>query len=93
MSAALVVPAQLIVGAPLTVTGTGFDISEEIDLTIANPEETLGIVLKVTSDGAGAIDISTVAVVTPQREGTYTVSSVDPDGGGVVKATCAVFAS
>lgn len=94
MAAALVVPASVIVGQAITVTGTGFDNSESISVKISNQEETADVTFKVASSGGGAIDLSTVGIFVPQKGGIYTVTTADltdAEAAEVVVATCKVF--
>ena len=92
MTLVVTVPDQPIVGTPLTVTGTGWDVSEAHTCHFSNPDETLDVTLHVNSSGGGALDFSTAGKVVPQTPGVWTVTvSDDDDPSNVVVETVEVF--
>jgi hypothetical protein len=89
MAAALVVPAQTMRGSTEAITGTGFAITTPIVLTISNPDATEDITVTKTSDGAGAIDFSTILKFAPEHSGVWKFSATD--GTSTVVAQTQVF--
>lgn len=89
MAAALVVPAQVIQGQLENITGTGFAITTPIALTISNPDQSEDLIITKTSDGAGAVDFSTVVKFSPEHPGVWTFSATD--GTSTVVAKTQVF--
>jgi hypothetical protein len=89
MAAALVVPAQIMRGQNENITGTGWAITTPIALTISNPDQTEDIIVTKTSDGAGAIDFSTVLKFAPEHPGIWKFSATD--GTSTVVAQTQVF--
>jgi hypothetical protein len=81
MAAAIVVSpnGESVVGVPLAISGTGWDATEAHTVTVSNPEESMASEFYVTTDGAGAFALSAVGKVTPQRDGTYTITVQDQD--------------
>lgn len=91
MAAAIVVPDSVVVGTPITLTGTGFANTTAYTAEFSNPEETGHAVFKGASSGGGAIAFATDGgVFTPQVGGVFTVRVVC--GSDTLESACQVFA-
>lgn len=92
MAAALQVPSEMVVGDELTIAGTGFAVTHAYTavITLPGPYQP-SLTIKGTTDGAGAIDGSASAVLTPGSEGIAKISV--NDGTSTVVANCEIFRS
>ena len=87
MAAALVVPTASRTNIPLAITGTGFQVSSPV--TVSIPQENL--VLRIETDIAGDFDLSSIWEWKPSKVGRLSVSA--DDGTDVETTDIVIYAT
>jgi len=89
MALALVVPESLIRGDVLTIAGTDFEVSTDVDVVVQESVSAFHVSFVVASDAGGDFVTADVPRIVVGNPGTYRVSA--DDGTNQIDAEVEVF--